>query len=98
MRAHGHKPFFILLLLGLTLVSVAYETAISADRKFEASPQAKRGPVPFLLTVLWPAPSLCNRSTFSLYALVVPVLRVSVCPAWDAPQVNSGKSSVTSNK
>ena len=46
MRPHGHKPFHIVLLLGLALVSVAYENAISANRTFEASSQIEQGPGP----------------------------------------------------
>src|SRR5260370_1375527 len=45
MRPHGHKPFHIVLLLGLALVSVAYESTISATRTFEASSQDP-GPIP----------------------------------------------------
>jgi cytochrome c peroxidase len=46
MRAHGPKPFHIVLLLDLTLASVAYESITSTDRKFEAFPRAEQGPGP----------------------------------------------------
>jgi len=46
MGAHGHKPFHMVLLVGLALVSVAYESAISANRTFEASLQTEQGPGP----------------------------------------------------
>jgi cytochrome c peroxidase len=44
MRPHGHKPFHIFFLLGLAFVSVAYESATSANRTVEASSQTKKGP------------------------------------------------------
>ena len=46
MRPHGHKPFHIFLLLGLAFVSVAYESATSANRTVEASSQTEKGPGP----------------------------------------------------
>src|ERR1700739_1757383 len=46
MRPHGHKPFPIVVSLGLALVSVAYESVISAKRTFAASPQTEQGPGP----------------------------------------------------
>ena len=46
MRPHGHKPFPIVVSLGLALVSVVYESAISANRVFAASPQTEQGPEP----------------------------------------------------
>jgi hypothetical protein len=46
MRAQGHKPFHIVLLLTVALVSITYESAISADRKFAASSQTGEGPGP----------------------------------------------------
>src|ERR1700751_4587040 len=46
MRARGHKPFHIVLLLTVALVSITYESAISADRKFAASSQTEQGPGP----------------------------------------------------
>jgi cytochrome c peroxidase len=44
MRARSQIPSHIALLLGLALVSVAHESAISADRKFEVSSQPEQGP------------------------------------------------------
>src|SRR6202051_513982 len=44
MRPHGHKPFHIFLLLGVAFVSVAYESATSANRTVEASSQTEKGP------------------------------------------------------
>jgi cytochrome c peroxidase len=46
MRLHGHKPFDIVLLLGLAWVSVAYKGAISANRAFAASLPPRQGPGP----------------------------------------------------
>ena len=46
MGAQGHKPFHIVLLLTVALVSITYESAISADRKFAASSQTEQGPGP----------------------------------------------------
>ena len=46
MRAQGHKPSHIVLLLTVALVSITYESAISADRKFAASSQTEQGPGP----------------------------------------------------
>jgi cytochrome c peroxidase len=46
MRPHGHKPFHIVLLLGLALMSVAYESALSPNRTVEASSQTGQGPGP----------------------------------------------------
>ena len=46
MRPHGPQPFHIVLLLGLVLVSVAYESVVSAKRTFAASPQTEQGPGP----------------------------------------------------
>jgi cytochrome c peroxidase len=45
----SHKPFHIVLLLGVALVTIAYDSDRSADQKFEASPQAERGPGPIPL-------------------------------------------------
>jgi hypothetical protein len=45
----SHKPYHIVLLLGVALVSIAYDSGRSADQKFEASPQAARGPGPIPL-------------------------------------------------
>ena len=46
MRPHGPQPFHIVLLLGLALVSVAYEIVVSANRIFAASPPTEQGPGP----------------------------------------------------
>lgn len=48
MRPRRHKPFHIVL-LGLALMSVAYESLISANRTFAASLQAEQGPGPIPL-------------------------------------------------
>jgi cytochrome c peroxidase len=45
----SHKPFHIVLLLGVALVTIAYDSDRSADQKFEASPQAERDPGPIPL-------------------------------------------------
>jgi cytochrome c peroxidase len=42
----SHRPFHIVLLLGMALVSVAYESALLVDRKSEASSQTEQGPGP----------------------------------------------------
>src|SRR5258707_1729575 len=46
MRPHGHKPSYIVPLLGLALMSVAYESALSPNRTVEASSQTGQGPGP----------------------------------------------------
>jgi cytochrome c peroxidase len=48
MRIRGRLRFHSALLLALPLLSIAYEGAISADRKFEVSSQPERrsGPIP----------------------------------------------------
>jgi len=46
MGAQGHKPFHIVLLLTVALVSITYESAISAARKFVGSSQTEQGPGP----------------------------------------------------
>ena len=48
MRIRGRLRFHIALLLALPLLSIVYEGAISADRKFEVSSQPERrsGPIP----------------------------------------------------
>src|ERR1700761_6087064 len=48
MRIRGRLRFHIALLLALPLLSIVYEGAISADRKFEVSSQPDRrsGPIP----------------------------------------------------
>ena len=46
MRPHGHKPSYIVLLLGLALMSVAYESTLSPSRTVAASPQTGQGPGP----------------------------------------------------
>jgi cytochrome c peroxidase len=79
MGAHGHKPFHMVLLVGLALVSIAYESVTSADRKFEASPQAERGPGP-----IPPDTSLARPKSLQQIALPVEATRAAV-PA-DNPQ------------
>ena len=46
MRTRGQMPFLIAGLISLLLVIVAYESAITANRSVEVSPQAERGPGP----------------------------------------------------
>jgi cytochrome c peroxidase len=46
MRPHGHKPSYIVSLLGLALMSVAYESTLSPTRTVEASSQTGQGPGP----------------------------------------------------
>jgi cytochrome c peroxidase len=46
MRPHGHKPSYIVLLLGLALMSVAYESTLSPSRTVAVSPQTGQGPGP----------------------------------------------------
>ncbi len=46
MRLHGHKPFDIVLLLGLAWVSVAYKGASSANRALAALSPPRQGPGP----------------------------------------------------
>ena len=45
----SHKPFHIVLLLGVALLTIAYDSGRSADQRFEASPQADRDPGPIPL-------------------------------------------------
>src|ERR1700739_1473178 len=79
MRPHGHKLSYIVLLLGLALVTVAYESAITANRRFEESPQAERGPGP-----IPPDSPLARPKSLRQTGVPVEAPRASVPP--DNPQ------------
>ena len=46
MRTRGQMPFHVAVSIGLLLVTVAYEIAITAEGSVEESSQAERGPGP----------------------------------------------------
>src|SRR5216683_5761674 len=79
MRPHSHKPFHVVLLLGLALMSVVYESAMSANRTFEASSQTERGPGPI------PPDGLLARPK-SLQQIGVPVEATRAAAPSDNPQ------------
>jgi cytochrome c peroxidase len=78
MRPHGHKPFHIVLLLGLALMSVAYESAVSANRTFGHRHKQCKAQGSFLLTPL--------ARPKSLQQIGVPVKATRAAAPADNPQ------------
>jgi cytochrome c peroxidase len=79
MRTRGQMPFHIAVLIGLHLVTVAYESAIAASRRFEESSRLERdpGPIP-------PDSPLARPKSLRQTGVPVEATRASVPP--DNPQ------------
>jgi hypothetical protein len=60
----SHKPYHIVLLLGVVLVSIAYDSGSQLIRNSKHPHKQREVRGPFLLTVLWRAPSLSNKAAF----------------------------------
>jgi cytochrome c peroxidase len=79
MRTRGQTPFHIVASIGLLLMAVAYESAVTANRSFEESSQSEQGPGP-----IPPDSPLARPKSLRQTGVPVEATRASVPP--DNPQ------------